>query len=174
MEFVVARVGKPHGIRGELSVEIRTDDPDRRFGPGVRLRTDPAEAGPLTVQTVRDHNGRLLLTFDEVPDRTAAEGLRGVLLLAEVDESEGGEPDAWYDHQLVGLSARLIDGSDAGEVIGVEHGAAQDLLVLRLPDGRTARVPFVTALVPEVDIGAGVVVLDPPGGLLDGEQDLTQ
>lgn len=172
MEFVVARVGKPHGIRGEVSVEIRTDDPVRRFVPGALLRTDPAGVGPLTVETVRDHNGRLLLTFEEVPDRTAAEGLRGVLLLAEVDETEeGGEPDAWYDHQLVGLSARKLDGSEAGEVVGVEHGAAQDLLVLRLPDGRTAWVPFVTALVPVVDLDAGVVVLDPPGGLLDGEQD---
>ncbi len=168
MELVVARVGRPHGIRGEVSVEVRTDDPDRRFTPGARYATDPAGAGPLTLESVRDHNGRLLLTFDEVPDRTAAEGLRGVLLLLEIDEeAEADEPDAWYDHQLVGLAARTVDGSDAGVVTAVEHGAAQDLLVLRLPSGGAARVPFVTALVPEVDVAGGRVLLDPPGGLLD-------
>lgn len=170
MELVVARVGRPHGLGGEVSVEVRTDDPGRRFEPGARYSTDPASAGPLTLETVRDHNGRMLLTFDEVPDRTAAEGLRGVLLLVDVDEqAEDDEPDAWYDHQLVGLTARTVDGTDAGVVTAVEHGAAQDLLVLRLPSGRTARVPFVAALVPEVDVAAGHVLLDPPGGLLDGE-----
>lgn len=169
VELVVARVGRPHGIHGEVSVEVRTDDPDRRFTAGARYATDPAAAGPLTLGSVRDHNGRLLLTFDEVPDRTAAEALRGVLLLLDVDEqAEADEPDAWYDHQLVGLAARTIDGTDAGVVSAVEHGAAQDLLVLRLPTGGEARVPFVTALVPEVDVEAGRVLLDPPGGLLDG------
>lgn len=169
MELVVARIGRPHGIRGELSVEVRTDDPARRFVPGARYGTDPAEAGPLTLESVRDHNGRLLVTFTEVPDRSAAEGVRGVLLLTEVADDEVDEPDAWYDHQLVGLAVRTVDGSDAGVVSAVEHGAAQDLLVLRLPGGGTARVPFVTALVPEVDVEAGRVLIDPPGGLLDGD-----
>ena len=168
VELVVARVGRPHGIHGEVSVEVRTDDPDRRFTPGAVYATDPAGSGPLTLESVRHHNGRLLLTFGEVPDRTAAEGLRGVLLLLEVDEqAEADEADAWYDHQLVGLAARTVDGTDAGVVTAVEHGAAQDLLVLRLPSGGTARVPFVTALVPEVDVAGGQVLLDPPGGLLD-------
>ncbi len=167
MELVVARVGRPHGIHGEVSVEVRTDDPERRFVVGAVFSTDPVPAGPLTLATVRDHNGRLLMTFGEVPDRTAAEGLRGTLLLLDVDEDEADEPDAWYDHQLVGLAARTVEGADAGVVTGVEHGAAQDLLVLRLPTGRTVRVPFVTALVPEVDVEGGRVLLDPPGGLLD-------
>ncbi len=169
MELVVARVGRPHGIHGEVSVEVRTDDPDRRFVVGVQFTTDPSSAGPLTLESVRDHNGRLLMTFGEVPDRTAAEGLRGTLLLLDVGAEGDGEPDAWYDHQLVGLAATTVDGTDAGVVSGVEHGAAQDLLVLRLPSGRTARVPFVTALVPEVDVENGRVLLDPPGGLLEGD-----
>lgn len=165
MELVVARVGRPHGIRGEVSVEVRTDDPDSRFFPGAPLTTDPVAAGPLTVETVRDHNGRLLMTFEEVPDRTAAEGLRGVLLLADVTAAD--EEDAWYDHELVGLAAVDTTGAPVGEVTGVEHGAAQDLLVLRLVDGRTGRVPFVAALVPEVDPEGGRVVVDPPTGLFD-------
>ncbi len=165
MQLVVARVGRPHGIHGEVSVEVRTDDPEGRFVPGARLETDPASAGPLTIETVRDHNGKILLTFEEVPDRTAAEGLRGVLLLGEAVEDD--EEDAWYDHQLVGLVAEDTGGQRLGEVVGVEHGAAQDLLVLRLTDRRTARVPFVAALVPEVDVPGGRVVVDPPAGLLD-------
>jgi 16S rRNA processing protein RimM len=165
VQLVVARVGRPHGIHGEVSVEVRTDDPQGRFVAGARLDTDPASAGPLTIATVRDHNGKVLLTFDEVPDRTAAEGLRGVLLLAEADATD--EPEAWYDHELVGLAAHDPSGERLGEVVGVEHGAAQDLLVVRLTDGRTGRVPFVAALVPEVDPAAGRVVVDPPPGLFD-------
>ncbi len=165
MELVVARVGRPHGIRGEVSVEVRTDDPGSRFFPGAPLTTDPVGAGPLTIETVRDHNGRLLMTFEEIPDRTAAEGLRGVLLLADVSAAD--EEDAWYDHELVGLAVQDTTGAAVGEVTGVEHGAAQDLLVLRLPDGRTGRIPFVAALVPEVDTEGGRVVVDPPAGLFD-------
>ncbi|SDQ75944.1 ribosome maturation factor RimM [Quadrisphaera sp. DSM 44207] len=165
MEVVVARLGRPHGVRGEVSTEVRTDAPDRRFLPGAVFATDPAGAGPLHLVGARDHNGVLLLAFDGVADRTAAEGLRGVLLLADVPEQE--EPDAWAVGALVGLRAERTDGRDAGTVVGVEHGPAQDLLVLRQPSGALARVPFVTALVPEVDLPGGRVVLDPPGGLLE-------
>ena len=164
MELVVARVGRPHGVRGEVSVEVRTDAPELRFTPGARLGTDPVSAGPLTLNAVREHNGRLLLTFDEVPDRTAAEGLRGVLLTAVVDDDE--EPDAWHAHQLVGLRAVTVDGEDVGLVVGLEHGAAQDLLVVAQPSGQQALVPLVAAIVPEVDLVGGRVVLDPPAGLL--------
>lgn len=169
MELVVARVGRPHGVRGEVSVEVRTDAPERRFTPGARLGTDPASAGPLTLNAVREHNGRLLLTFDEVPDRTAAEGLRGVLLTAVVDDDD--EPDAWHVHQLVGLKAVTRDGEDVGRVVGLEHGAAQDLLVVAQPSGQRALVPLVAAIVPEVDLVGGRVVLDPPAGLLSDLDD---
>jgi len=165
MELVVARVGRPHGVRGEVSVEVRTDDPDSRFFPGALLTTDPAGAGPLTIETVRDHNGRLLMTFEEVPDRSGAEELRGVLLLTDVSGDD--EEDAWYDHELVGLRVEDATGTRVGEVTGVEHGSAQDLLVLRLSDGRTGRIPFVAALVPVVDTEGGRVVVDPPPGLFD-------
>jgi 16S rRNA processing protein RimM len=165
MRLVVARIGRPHGVRGEVSVEVRTDAPDLRFVPGALLWTDPGAAGPLTVDGVRDHNGRLLLTFAQVRDRTAAEALRDVLLLADVGEQE--EPDAWHVDQLVGLRAEGTDGRLLGEVVDLERGVAQDLLVVREPSGHRALVPFVTALVPVVDVDAGFLVLEPPGGLLE-------
>ncbi len=190
MRLVVARIGRAHGIRGEVTVEVRTDVPDRRFVPGAVLdvvadaRPGPGSAGrpgadgpppgpalpsSLTLATVRDHNGTLLLTFEEVRDRSAAEALRGRLLEAEVpdDPAEDDEDDAWFDHQLVGL--RVVDpsGTHLGEVVAVEHPPAQDLLVVRRPDGARRRVPFVTALVPAVDVPAGTVVVDAPPGLLD-------
>jgi 16S rRNA processing protein RimM len=168
VQFVVARVGRPHGVRGEVSVEVRTDAPDERLFAGAVLVTDPADAGPLTVESARHHNGRVLLTFEEVPDRTAAEGLRGVLLLADV--SGDGEQDAWHTHELVGLRVVTIDGDDVGRVADVRPMPAQDLLVVELASGAQRLVPFVTALVPEVDVAGGRVVVDPPGGLLDDDE----
>lgn len=170
MQLVVARVGRPHGVRGEVSVEVRTDSPDERLVPGSVLVTDPAGVGPLTVETARSHNGRVLLTFGEVPDRTAAEGLRGVLLLADVPDDDD-EEDAWHTHELVGLRVVTVDGADVGRVADVRTLPAQDLLVVELAGGAQRLVPFVTALVPEVDVAGGRVVIDPPGGLLDDEDD---
>ncbi len=175
MRLVVARVGRAHGIRGEVTVEVRTDVPDERFVPGVRLHVTGGHAlagvEALTLATVRDHNGTLLLTFDEVLDRTAAEALRGAVLEADVPD-DPGEPDAWYDHQLVGL--RVLDpaGAAIGEVVAVEHPPAQDLLVVRRGDtGAEVLVPFVKAMVPVVDVAGRRVQVDPPEGLLDAQED---
>ena len=170
MRLVVARVGRAHGIRGEVTVEVRTDAPQERFVPGVRLHVTGEHAlrglDAVTLAGVRDHNGTLLLTFDEVLDRTAAEALRGAVLEADVPD-DVDEPDAWYDHQLVGL--RVLDpaGAELGQVVAVEHPPAQDLLVVRRPDGARRLVPFVTALVPTVDVAGGTLVVDAPPGLLD-------
>jgi 16S rRNA processing protein RimM len=173
IEVVVGRIGKPHGIRGEVTVEVRTDEPDRRFAAGSRLRAEPprgrggatAPYAALTVTRTRWHQGRLLATFDEITDRTAAEAARGVVLHVSVDaEERPSDPEEYYDHQLVGLRVVDLDGRDLGEVAAVVHGGAQDLLTVRTPDRREALVPFVAALVPEVDLGAGrVVVADRPG-----------
>ncbi|HZI98552.1 MAG TPA: ribosome maturation factor RimM [Actinomycetales bacterium] len=168
MQLVVARIGRPHGIRGEVSVEVRTDAPGDRLARGVVLSTDPPDAGPLTVATARDHNGRVLLTFEEVPDRTAAEHLRGILLLAEIVESTDtdAEPDAWRTHELVGLRVETTGGDRIGTVADVRPMPAQDLLVVELANGEQRLVPFVTAIVPEVDVAGGRIVLDPPDGLI--------
>lgn len=165
MQVVVARIGKAHGLRGEVTVQVHTDSPQELFVAGAAFGTDPASAGPLHLRSARDHNGILLLGFEEAADRTAAEGLRGVLLLA--DSEPEPEEDAWYERDLVGLAVVTVAGEPVGEVSGLENRPAQDLLVVRLADGREARVPFVAALVPEVDVEAGRVVIDPPPGLLD-------
>ena len=163
---MVGRIGRPHGVRGEVTVEVRTDDPDLRFVAGAVLRTDPVERGPITISRVHWHSGTLLLRLEGVDSREDAEALRNTELLVEVaDLPPLEDPDAFYDHQLVGLTARLTDGSDLGEVVEVRH-EAQDLLVVR-SDGVDHLVPFVAAIVPTVDVAGGFVVVDPPEGLLE-------
>jgi 16S rRNA processing protein RimM len=168
MLLVVGRVGRAHGLRGEVSVEVRTDEPEIRFAAGSVLTTDPAGAGPLTVAGVRWPGGRLLLCFDEVADRGAAEGLRGVLLLVDAsDDERPDDPDEFYDHQLAGLPVVTTAGTPVGEVSQVLHLAGQDLLAVRRTDGREVLIPFVAQLVPAVDLDDGRVVVDPPAGLID-------
>lgn len=170
IEVVVGRVGKPHGLRGEVTVEVRTDEPDRRFAVGARLRAEPPRGsasvlGSLTVASRRWHQERLLVTFEELGDRTGAEDARGIVLHATVDAEERPEdPDEYYDHQLIGLVAHDLQGRELGEVTGLRHGGAQDLLQIRTPDGRDTLVPFVKELVPELDLTARrVVIADRPG-----------
>jgi len=168
MLLVVGRVGRAHGLRGEVLVDVRTDSPELRLAPGAVLATDPADAGPLTIGTGRVHSGRLLLHFDGVADRTAAEALRGVLLLAEVDPDVlPDDEDEWYDHQLVGLDAVLADGELLGHVREVLHLPGHDVLAVTRPDGIEVLVPFVTEIVPDVDVAANRLVVTPPPGLLE-------
>ncbi|MFY1695173.1 MULTISPECIES: ribosome maturation factor RimM [unclassified Solwaraspora] len=206
--LIVGRIGRPHGIRGEVTVEVRTDEPELRFAVGSVLTTDstavrPVAAAPpsadpssaadgttadgtvvdgsvpdaavrfevpsrLTIESVRWHQGRPLVRFAGVDDRDVAEALRGVLLCvdsAEVDDPD--DPDEFRDHQLVGLTAVAPDGQTLGQVTRIDHAPASDLLVLRRPDGRSALVPFVRSIVPEVDLSGGRVVVDAPAGLFD-------
>ncbi len=172
-QLLVARIGKPHGLRGEVTVQVHTDDPESRFAEGARFVTQ-AQAGSgvpreLTVRSTRVHRGIWLLGFEEIPDRTGAESLRGTRLFigaaeaAVVDDDE----DAWYEDELVGLRAVDPEGASLGTVGGLEHGPAQDLLVIELAAGGRALVPFVEAIVPEVDVEGGRVVIDAPPGLLE-------
>jgi len=170
MQLVVGRIGRAHGIRGEVGVEVRTDDPDLRFADGAQLATDPPERGPLTVVATRWHSGRLLVRFKGLDDRTAAENLRGTMLVIEVDESERPQdPDEFYDHQLVGLRVITTAGDEVGEVAEVLHLPAQDVLAIKRTDGVEVLVPFVQELVPAVDLDRGSVTVDPRPGLLDPE-----
>lgn len=172
--LVVGRIGKPHGLKGEVSVEPRTDEPDRRFAVGAVLRAERNRPGPqattaLTVTGTRWHSGRLLVTFAEIDGRTAAEDARGTLLVVPIDPDETPEdPDEFYDHQLVGLRVVTTTGEPVGEVAEVVHGSAQDLLVVKVGD-REVLVPFVAALVPEVDVAGGRVVVDDRPGLFAEE-----
>jgi 16S rRNA processing protein RimM len=170
VDVVVGRIGKPHGLRGEVTVDVRTDEPERRFAPGSTLRAEPPPGSvsslrTLTVAGSRRHQAALLVTFEELTDRTAAEGARGIVLHASIPaDASPDDPDEYYDHQLVGLAAYDVDGTTLGTVAGLVHGGAQDLLRVDTPDGREALVPFVKALVPEVDVAGGrVVIADRPG-----------
>jgi 16S rRNA processing protein RimM len=215
MLLVVGRVGRPHGLRGEVAVEVRTDDPAERFASGCVLATQPEALGPLTVTKARPHAGGLIVSFSGVSDRDGAEKLRGAwLVIDSADVPNPDDPDEFYDHQLIGLDAVTTTGCHVGTIADVRHHG-QDLLVIRPGGGRTCAwpptgpapvidgpvvdgpvvggavvggavvgsasrsasaagsataeilVPFVAAIVPEVDLAAGRLVIDPPPGLLD-------
>ena len=173
MQLVVARVGRAHGIKGEVTVEVRTDEPELRLPPGAVLATDPATAGPLTIETGRVHSGRLLLRFAGVHDRTGAEALRNVLLIADVDPEEMPEgEDEYYDHQLMDLDVVLADGTEIGRITEISHLPSQDLFVVERPDGSEVYIPFVQEIVVEIDLEEQRAVIDPPPGLIDDKAEI--
>lgn len=170
LEVVVGVIGRAHGIRGDVTIDVRTDEPERRFAVGQVLR---AEEGPrrFTVTAARDHSGRLLVHFAELADRTAAEAARSTVLVADVDPAElPEEEDAYYDHQLVGLSVLAADGSRVGTVRDVLHLPLQDTLEVDTPAG-VRLVPFVAAVVPTVDLEARALHLADVVGLLEDADD---
>ena len=171
MQLVVGKIGRAHGIKGDVSVEVRTDEPELRLGPGAVVLTDPASTGPLTVESGKVHSGRLLLRFAGVNDRNAAEALRGTILISEVDPEETpDDPEEFYDHQLIGLDVVLLDGTPVGELTEVVHLPYQDLLTVKRPDGTEVLVPFVTRIVPTIDLENQRAVIDPPPGLIDAAE----
>ena len=169
MQIAVGQIARAHGIRGDVTVVVRTDEPDVRFVPGTTLATEPPDRGPLTVAATRWHSGRLIVTFEGVGDRNAAEDLRGTVLVVD---SAGipapDDPDEFYDHQLIGLGVVTAAGDAVGEVTDVLHHG-QDLLVVRRGPGAGGEtlIPFVSAIVTDVDVAGGRLVIDPPPGLLD-------
>lgn len=170
MLLTVGRIGRVHGIRGEVTVEVLTDSPEERFYPGAILKTEPSRKEGLTVASARWHNSTLLLSFEGFLDRNAGESLRNVQLLAEVDLDDVDE-DEYHIQHLIGLKVSLISSGEQreeiGEVSGVITGVAQDLLEVTKKDGKEFLIPFVKALVPIVDIAGGRIFIDPPGGLID-------
>jgi 16S rRNA processing protein RimM len=187
--LVVGQIGKPHGIRGEVSVAVRTDEPEERFAAGSvfttevprdrRVTTGPAAATSasavpyqvpdrLVIESIRWHQGRAIVQFEGVYDRNVAEALRGVLL--QVDSAvltPPDDPDEFHDHQLIGLRVEALDGSALGTVDRIDHAPSSDLIVLKKAAGGTALIPFVSQIVPTVDLAAGRIRVDLPEGLLD-------
>ena len=152
-------------------MQVRSDVPERRFAVGNVLYTDHPEVPTLTVAASRPHSGRLLVTFEEVVLRDVAEALQGTLLLIDADQagdaSEDDEDDAWWDTDLIGLTARTVDGAELGPVTDVLHSPAGEILVIDRAVGGELLVPFVHHIVPTVDPAAGVLIIDPPPGLLE-------
>lgn len=168
----VGRLVKAHGLKGALKLELYTDDPDRRFVPGAVFTLQVPEASPwhgktVTVREFRWMNSHPVVFLDGIDDRTAAESIVRAILWVDQDDAEP-EDDAWYDHQLVGLDV-IRDGVQVGRVVRVDHLPAQDLLIVAPAEDREREilVPFVAAIVPEVDIAAGTVTVTPPAGLFE-------
>ncbi|GAA1691359.1 ribosome maturation factor RimM [Microbacterium sediminicola] len=168
----VGRLVKAHGLKGALKLELYTDDPEGRFTPGATFtlqvpESSPWHGKPLIVREFKWMNSHPVAFFEDVEDRTAAESLvRAILWIDQDAEASPAEDDAWFDHQLVGLEV-VREGSSIGRVIRVDHLPAQDLLVVRTATGAEILVPFVKAIVPEVDPVAGRVVVTPPAGLFE-------
>ena len=162
---MIGRVIKSHGIKGELSVEATTDEPEIRFAVGEVLHgRQGKKEHDLTIKAVRAHKGRLLITFEEVEDRTAADSLRGTQFFAP--PLDNPDDEGFYDHELEGLRV-IHEGADIGEVTGVTHGPVQSLLLVSLENGKEALIPFVEEIVPEVDLEEGTCTITPPEGLLE-------
>lgn len=171
MRLVVGRIGKAHGIRGEVNVTVRTDDPEARFAIGSVIDTDPIERGPLTVSSARTASARMVIGFEGLDNRSAADSLRGTLLIIDTaDLPDLQDDDDFYDHELIGMQALHSDGHSIGIVIDILHGAAGDTVVLKPADqsGKSELlVPFVRSIVPNIDRANRQMTIDPPEGLLD-------
>ncbi|GAA1276984.1 ribosome maturation factor RimM [Arthrobacter pascens] len=166
MQLQVARIGKPHGIRGEVTVQVLTDAPEDRFVPGTEFVVEPASAGPLTVHSARWNKDILLLAFEEIETRNEAETLRGAKLFIETEELDEDDDEGWYEHELVGLEAR-VGSQVVGKISGLNTMPVQDLLVVETPDGKEILIPFVEQIVPEVNVEEGYVLVTPPAGLFE-------
>lgn len=171
MDLVVGRVVKAHGVTGELTVEVRTDDPRGRFVRGAVLRGRPSKGGverEYVIESVRTHGDRLLVRFDGVADRDAADALRGTVFLVDsADLPPIEDPDEFYDHQLEGLTVTTTAGDEVGTVAEVLHTAAGELLAVRTAEGAEVLVPFVSAIVLSVSLDEQLITIDPPDGLLE-------
>lgn len=172
MELTVGRVAKPHGVTGELVVEVRTDDPEMRFAPGAVLRAKGSDHGErnYVVEAVRPHGSRLLVRLAGVADRVAADALRGDWFVIDSEDLPPiDEPDTYYDHQLEGLRVQTTTGRDIGTIAEVLHTAAGELLAVNRDQAGELLVPFVSAIVTSVSLDSGIVEIEPPDGLLELE-----
>jgi 16S rRNA processing protein RimM len=166
-DLTVGRIGPARGVKGHVFVQPMTDTPEERFAAGSVLRTEPAEAGPLTVAEMSMSGGKLVVHFEGVTDRGEAVALRGIrLVIAPHERAPIDDPDEFYDTDLVGLAVRTVTGTELGAVREVLHAGGADYLVLDV-DGLERLVPFVSAVVPTVDVAAGYVEIDPPDGLFE-------
>jgi 16S rRNA processing protein RimM len=167
----VGRLLKAHGLKGAIKLELYTDSPNERFQKGAVLQLQVPEESPwfgktVTVQELKWFNSSPVLFLEGITDRDQAEGLiKAILLIDQPLDVLPPEPEAWYDHQLVGLKV-MRDGSEIGSVLRVDHMPAQDLLAIKVSDAEVL-LPFVKAFVPKVDVTAGLIEITPPGGLFE-------
>jgi len=167
----IGRLTKAHGLKGGIKVEMFTDDPDGRFTPGAVFTLQVPDSSAWHNKTIelielKWYNSHAVAFFKDVPDRSVAETLIKAILWIDHDLSEvPEEEDAWFDHQLLGLSV-LRDGVKVGTVSAIDHFPAQDLLTVKTETGDVL-VPFVKAIVTAVDVKAGTLTVTPPVGLFE-------
>lgn len=166
MRMQVARIGKPHGIRGEVTVQVLTDAPEERFVQGAVFHVVDGPVKQLTVSSARWNKAILLLSFEEIVDRNTAETLRQARLEFDTADEEEETSDQWYEHELVDLNV-IHNGEQIGVITELRTGTAQDLLVFKDRNDEEVYLPFVEEFVPEVDIEAGTITITPPAGLLE-------
>ena len=160
MLLVVGRIGRAHGVRGEVTVEVRTDSPDERFKIGQILKTDPESNGPLIIESIRNNSGTLLLSFKNFNDRSAVEKLRNTLILADVDPSQSNTSENdFHISQIVGAKVVDRNGKTLGLVKDVLSLPAQDTLVVDSDEGEVL-VPFVKSYVPVVSIERAEITVE--------------
>lgn len=160
MRLLVGRIGRAHGIHGEATIEVRTDEPEVRFAIGVKVQTDAL--GELTIVSHRVHNGVLLLGFENIIDRNGIEKLRDTLMYSDVDiDAPGFDDDDYHVLQLIGCTAFLESGEKFGEVSDVINLPGQDLLSIQSAGGEVL-IPFVHQLVPVVDVKNKRMTVIPP------------
>lgn len=172
--IIVGNVARPHGIRGELCIDSHADSPSY-FARGALLRlsppADPGRGKDYAVRAARPHQGRILVTLDGVPDRNAAETLRGLAVCVPASKLDAPDPDEVFLHELLGLRVRLLGAKptdpDLGVLEDVRDSGGAELWVIRDAKGREILFPAAAELVPELDLEAGLVVVDPPPGLLE-------
>jgi 16S rRNA processing protein RimM len=167
----VGRLVKAHGLKGAIKLELYTDSPNERFTPGAVLDLQVPDTSPwfgktVTVKELRWYNQAPVIFLEGIEDRDASETLIKAILLVKADTAALPiEPDAWYDHQLVGLKV-IRDGVEIGQVTRVDHMPAQDLLAVKTGETEVL-LPFVKAFVTNVDVTKGEVTITPPGGLFE-------
>lgn len=164
--YRLATVGAPRGLKGEVRLNLHTDNPQERLTAGTRVTTSP-DIGELVISDLIYRAPSWYVRFEGRPDRTAVEPLVHTVLLAEGSE----EPEAWYSDELKGLRVQDLEGNEIGVVADVQNYPAQDLLVVKEKNGTQALIPFVKQIVPSVDIEVGIVVVDAPHGLLSGDEE---
>jgi len=164
--LVVGRIGRAHGLRGEVTIEIRTDNPEERFAVGNILVTDPSERGPLEIESLRNHNGTYLLSFKGRQDRNQAESLRNTILLSDIDIDQRESSDDFHISEIVGLTVKNESGLTIGSVTDVLELPSQDTLVIKTTQGQEFLLPFVRKHVPTVDLEKKEIIIDNYEGLI--------
>lgn len=166
--IAIGRIARAHGVLGEVQVEVYTDFPEERFAPGAQVwigADDGDDPQATTVESVRPHRDRLLVTLAGVADRESAERLRGLYVLAPGATAHALPDDEFYAHELVGLAVFTLDGAKVGEVVGILETGGTDVLRV-VGDGPERLVPMSRAIVVSIDVPGGRIVIDPPAGLV--------